>query len=99
MPDKIIFNFLTALGLTSDESRIYVFLLQNGPASELDLSRKTKIARTTVYRVLENLMEKGLLQKNQSPGSELLEKLVKNKETEVANLRAQLPSILKLLDY
>lgn len=99
MTDKIIINFLTFLGLTEIESKVFLTLLQNGPQSELTLSRQTKVPRTTVYRVLENLNKKGILQKNTFPTTNSLEKLLTSKEIEIKNLRDQLPSILKLLDY
>lgn len=51
---------LQDLGLTDKEAELYVTMLGMDNASVLDLSKKTKINRTTIYLVLESLMKKGL---------------------------------------
>lgn len=91
--DRIIQSFLTSLGLDSDETKIYCALLENDSKTPLELSKETKIPRTTVYHILQELKEKQFL-----PASpKQLELLVETKTIEAQNLHAQLPSILKLL--
>jgi len=51
---------LTRLGLTKNESEIYLLLLESGPARAGELARKTKVSRPHVYDVLEILVSKGL---------------------------------------
>lgn len=57
-----MFNkYLQDLGLSDKEAEIYVALLQVENSSVLDLAKKTKIKRPTVYVVLEQLSKKGLV--------------------------------------
>ena len=54
-------KYLQDLGLTDKEAIIYLALLQVDGATALDLSKKTKINRSTVYVVIESLSKKGLV--------------------------------------
>jgi len=56
------------LGFSDKESEIYIILLKSGTATAGDISRKTNINRTTVYDILENLMQKGLVSKYKKGG-------------------------------
>lgn len=58
-------KYLQDLGLSEKEASIYVSLLQVDDSSVLDLAKKTKINRTTIYLVLESLMQKGLVSETQ----------------------------------
>jgi HTH-type transcriptional regulator, sugar sensing transcriptional regulator len=52
---------LAECGLTSNESRLYLALLESGTATAVEISRKSKIHRVNVYDLLERLMGKGLI--------------------------------------
>ena len=52
---------LHGLGLGDNEVKLYIALLQGGPATAYDLSKKTGIYRVHVYDKIENLMNKGLV--------------------------------------
>lgn len=52
---------LQAAGLSAKEIAIYMALLTMGPSSVQSIARKAKIARGTVYVVLENLIRRGLV--------------------------------------
>lgn len=54
---------LVSLGLGEKEAAAYLTLLRQGELTPLELSRETKINRTTLYRVLEELEERGLVKK------------------------------------
>lgn len=54
-------KFLQNIGLSEKEIIIYLSLLQVDSSSVLDLSKKTKILRTSVYPILDSLQEKGLV--------------------------------------
>lgn len=54
-------KYLQDIGLTDKEASIYLSLLAVENASVLDLAKKTKIKRPTVYVVLESLAKKGLV--------------------------------------
>ena len=55
---------LKSIGLTDNEIKIYIALLQGGSATAYELSQKTGIYRVHVYDKLEQLMKKGLATHN-----------------------------------
>src|SRR3990167_2765077 len=54
-------KYLQDIGLSDKESTVYLSLIQVDNASVLDLSKKTKLKRPTVYVILESLSKKGLV--------------------------------------
>lgn len=54
-------KYLQDIGLNDKEAKLYLTLLTVEHASVLDLAKKTKIKRPTVYVVLETLAKKGLV--------------------------------------
>lgn len=52
---------LKNLGLTDKEARIYLALLQLGPATPYQIAKKAEIKRPTAYVIAEELVEKGLI--------------------------------------
>ncbi len=54
-------KYLEEIGLNEKEAKTYLALLAVDNASVIDLGKKTDINRTTVYIVLESLMQKGLV--------------------------------------
>lgn len=62
MNKQILVEKLEKMGLSEDESEIYLFLLENGPRSPLELSRQTNINRSKIYRLIEVMQEKKLLE-------------------------------------
>lgn len=64
MPNKKLDNLtavLTDLGLSENESRVYLACLSTGPAPILDIAQAAEMKRTTVYSVVEYLKDKGLM--------------------------------------
>lgn len=57
----MIEEILTSLGLSPEQVQIYQSLLKNGPQSASQLSRTTKVQRTYIYRVAQELVAKGLV--------------------------------------
>lgn len=57
----MINKFLKGIGLSDKEIAVYIELLSKEKSSVLDLSKKTNIIRTSVYPILDNLLEKGLV--------------------------------------
>lgn len=51
---------LKRLGLTSDESKVYLALLAE-PMSHAEIARKTGVNRTKVYRLADDLIKRGLI--------------------------------------
>lgn len=54
---------LTNLGLTVDQARIYLALLQGGPATARQLASTSKIARPDIYRIIPTVEKQGLVEK------------------------------------
>ena len=54
-------KYLKEIGLSEKEAEVYLALLQGDNFSILDLAKKTKINRTTIYPVIKSLAEKGLV--------------------------------------
>ena len=54
-------NMLERFGLTATEEKVYIVLLRLGKSPASDIIKKTQLHRTTVYDVLERLIEKGLV--------------------------------------
>ena len=59
-------KYLQEIGLNEKEAVIYLALLKVDHASVIDVAKETKINRSTVYVVLEGLMEKGLVSETTS---------------------------------
>lgn len=55
---------LKAIGLDGDESVVYTAALELGPATVLEIARKTGLNRTTLYAVTDRLIEKRLIAKS-----------------------------------
>lgn len=55
---------LEALGLNDDEATVYLRLLQTGPSKVSQLSAYFEMSRSTLYRVLDELAEKGFVAKS-----------------------------------
>ncbi|HBB03067.1 MAG: transcriptional regulator TrmB [Candidatus Peregrinibacteria bacterium GW2011_GWF2_38_29] len=56
-----MFQDLIKFGLTDKEAKIYLALLEMGPSTVTEISKKAKITRTNGYHVLNGLITKGLV--------------------------------------
>lgn len=54
-------SILSSIGLTKHESDVYMTLIHNGKMTIANLSKKSKVKRSTVYLALGALGEKGLV--------------------------------------
>lgn len=68
--DKIR-KYLTAYGLSNDEAKVYLTLLEK-PLSHLEIARKTGINRTKVYRIADDLEKISLVKSEQMDSGKLL---------------------------
>jgi len=59
---KEIEEYLTKLGLTREEVTLYCALITKGPLTILEASRASQIERTRLYRLVEQLTERGILE-------------------------------------
>jgi sugar-specific transcriptional regulator TrmB len=105
MNKQIVLTQLNALGLDEIEAIIYLYLLEHGPRTHLELSRETNIDRSKIYRDVESLKRKKLIEEtNNSRGQKLraaepqnLELLIHEKEQELKLQKENLPEILREL--
>lgn len=89
-----IFTFLQDLGLADLEIKVYLSLLEKGELTTLQIAKITDIPRTTIYRILEDLKQKGVVEevvsqhqtKSRIANPERLQILVKNKENQIKRL-------------
>jgi predicted DNA-binding transcriptional regulator len=94
-------SLLKPFGLSEEEARIYLVLLERGVMGALEISRKLRMGRTKVYRLLDKLLSKGLVlnQFNETGFSfraeppEKLGLLVNLKQAEVEGLARSLPQV------
>jgi DNA-binding MarR family transcriptional regulator len=59
-----VLQLLRAMGLTMNESEIYVYLAKTGPQSIEDLGKALGITKQQLHRILKNLQEKGVIAHN-----------------------------------
>jgi len=59
---------LSQAGLTEDEALIYEILLKNGPLKASKVANKCYFSRSLVYKILEELKNKGLVDKQEEGG-------------------------------
>lgn len=105
MNKQIIISQLASLGLDEVEIHIYLHLLESNSKTPLELSRDTNINRSRIYRYLDRLKAKklieeinsgrGLTLKASSPNN--LELLIIEKEQEIKIQRENLLNIIKEL--
>jgi DNA-binding MarR family transcriptional regulator len=95
---------LQRLGLTGDEAAIFISLLGT-PKTQLDVSRATGIVRSNVYRIVDGMIEKGLVHELTTDEGKLLaaarpeslELLVIEQEIAAQTQRAGLDQLLPML--
>ncbi|MDQ5913916.1 MAG: HTH-type transcriptional regulator, sugar sensing transcriptional regulator [Patescibacteria group bacterium] len=98
-------KYLTAYGLSTDEAKVYLALLEK-PLSHLELARKTGVNRTKIYRIADDLEKLSLVKTEQLDSGKLLsasepknlEVNLVSKEQELKNKRAVLNELLPSLD-
>lgn len=58
----VIDEFLNKLGFDPDAIKVFTALAKNGPLTLLETARKSMIERTRLYRLVDELAEKGLVE-------------------------------------
>lgn len=96
---------LTRLGLTAQQATIYLALLETHKTTAKELSKRSKIARQATYRILEELQEKGLVEKTIAspikftamPLEDSLPILIKRKKSQISETQKNATMLLKKL--
>src|SRR3989338_4012226 len=93
--DKISLQ-LQLFGLSKEEVKIYLYLLEKGLQSALSISRVLRLPRTRVYRLLDKLAEKALiLQKLDTTGLKFTAASPKQFELLITQRQAELALLEK----
>lgn len=61
MKKSSLSSLLEELGLSENESQVYLATLALGPSTILKIAKAAELKRTTVYSVIESLKQKGLI--------------------------------------
>ena len=99
--ENTLANILKSLGFNDYEAKVYLACLELGKSSILEIARKAHIKRTTVYNVVNSLLEKGLLSKYEDEkGQKLLaespEKLLDMLQQKEKDLTRLLPNLMAI---
>ncbi len=105
MNKQIITTQLAQFGLDEIEVQIYLSLLEKGAKTPLDLSRETNINRSKIYRYIERLQAKRLIEESdkgrgltlKAANPDSLQLLILEKEQQLKNQKELLPDLLKEL--
>jgi len=99
-------NSLQNLGLTINETTIYIYLLKQGLSSGTDIYTDNQMDKSSAYEAIANLNKKGLLyvvgqKRNQKfgaiPANKLYE-LVEKKEDELKKVKTNISSLIENID-
>lgn len=107
MPQKLthtlIQQFLSKLGFSKEEIKIYTTLAKYGDLSILELSRKSGVQRTKIYRLVKTMIDKNIIEETVSSAGirlkasdpDILEQLLYEQEENTVLLKKLLPDIQK----
>lgn len=103
MNAQLCSQYLNELGFSSEESSIYLCLLERGPLSILHTSKFTGIERTKLYRMIDLLKDRGLIEEKLAFKSrvikavpiEKIEEMVDEKIKQSKNLQNNLENFKK----
>src|SRR3989344_7302496 len=90
---------LQKLGLLESESKVYLALLSLGSTSSGKIAKETELNRVSVYKALENLSKKGLvnyvIKANrkyfEAVNPRVLEDLIEEKKKQLDEIKKQVP--------
>lgn len=102
---QLYLNELQELGLSEEEAMLYIFLLENGPKTHLEISRETNLNRSKIYRISEKLTQKNILEESntawgkkiKAAPAENLELLIKADEEKLESRKRKLPNLITTL--
>ena len=82
---------LSRMGINRDQSKVYIYLLENGASSHLAIARGTGINRTKVYRLVDDLEKLSLATVSiDDTGKKILPASPKNLEVKMAEVESKI---------
>lgn len=105
MNKQILIEQLQHFGLNETEASVYLYLLENGPQTPLQISRNINIDRSKIYRCVEALHKQSFLEESHAAwGKQLraaspknIELRVIKQEEDLKKHKAVLPSLIDSL--
>lgn len=104
MVNTSLIQVIKQIGLTDKHAAVYEKLLSRPNATPLQLARETKLNRSSLYRYLEDLRTKGLVElllgdktSKYRPSPEGLNQYLLSEESRVDKLKTTIPSLVKEL--
>lgn len=104
MQDKKLLEVLKNMGLSENESKVYLGAISLGQTTILKIAQTAQLKRTTVYAVTESLKQKGLIHIEEkgmkrvyvAEDPKKLEVLLENRKKELIELLPAFSSLYKL---
>ncbi len=104
MKNSKLLEILKKIGLEEKEADVYLASLSLGPTTILKLARSCDIKRTTIYGIVENLKQKGLMSVEQKglkhiyapENPEKLESMLESRQLEFKNSLPEFLGLYKL---
>ena len=98
-----MYNNLKFAGLSENELNTYVNLIKSGESTISNISKMTGINRTTLYLIIDNLIEKGFVKrlkinKKQYYYAENPNKFVVTMEENLHRVNEMIPGLLSIMD-
>lgn len=98
-------KLLTQFDMSEDEGKLYIYSLKEDRITALQASKDLKIARTKVYRLLEKLIERGIMieevrdygTKFRAQSPEKFLEIMHQKEKELLMLKSTTPTLVNQL--
>ena len=92
---------LKKLNLTEKEARVYLALLELGPATPYKIAKRSRLKRPTAYVIAEELVEKGLIvqmtgEKQRMYIARSPESYIEDVEQRIAEARKMVPELLAM---
>lgn len=95
---------LETAGLSNNETKVYLALLELGSASVVEIAKRSGVHRVNIYDVLERLMRRGLvsavLKANkryyEAASPENLREVIKERQTEMEEVGKAIPRLVEM---
>ncbi|HLC91972.1 MAG TPA: helix-turn-helix domain-containing protein [Candidatus Saccharimonadales bacterium] len=105
MNKQLLIDQLAAFGLDEVEAQIYLYLIENGPRTALQLSREINVDRSKIYRSVERLGGKKFIEqthaawgkKLQAASPSNIELMIKEQEDQLQTRKEGLPALIEEL--
>jgi len=101
MDNKLVTQIENNLGFSDKKAKVFLALLQLGETNVIEIAQKARLKRTTVYNLLPELLDEGLVAVTNSGGHKRYfvtdpRIIVKLLESKIENTKSFLPALVAL---